>query len=231
MDLSRLKKISVAVALCFLAMQSYCQEDRIVQCLVCNGTGRDICSKCKNIGYLRCSKCNNTGYIDCNICHNRGYLPCSKCNDKGYITCKDCRGTGYSGICHQCQNSGYEICSRCDKGYITVPLNRNEIKTDKPKKAGCPKCHGKWKRPCRAYRCVSGKGVECYSCKGTGRKICEFHDIRDCTACIKGKGKLCSCKPEVGSACLYCAGTKCKKCKGRGIYILKPNGEAVIYED
>ena len=122
----------------------------VVNCSVCDGTGKKICKKCAGQGKKLCGRCSGKGAHTCETCGGRQAITCYVCNGKGtrYMPI-----SGKLTDCFECRGTGSRLCKGC---YFTSG------------KVTCGQCNGRGTKHC--YSC-SGKGsVGCDSCNSYGKK-------------------------------------------------------------
>ncbi len=74
------------------ARSSY--ADKIVQCPICDGTGKSSCADCKGIGKIKCDRCSGDGKIDCPVCGDGVGNHKGKVKKSRLKNCPNCNGTG-----------------------------------------------------------------------------------------------------------------------------------------
>ena len=180
------------------ARSSY--ADKIVQCPICDGTGKSSCADCKGIGKIKCDRCSGDGKIDCPVCgdgvgNHRGKVRksrlknCPNCNGTGRALVKELGGKRWADCC-QCGGSGqvddyyWDLCPNCHGDYEKIKA--------------CPDCDGKGEHECKSCH---GEGmVICHVCKGKGKEsivsikesilsIVKDHDASDVGLVVEKLGK------------------------------------------
>jgi hypothetical protein len=72
-------------------------DEDLVKCLNCEGSGKIECSDCEGTGAQECNKCSGSGHFEgknCDMCVGSGKLKCETCQGSGKEECSDCEGNG-----------------------------------------------------------------------------------------------------------------------------------------
>ena len=118
------------------ARSSY--ADKIVQCPICDGTGKSSCADCQGTGKIKCDRCAGDGKIDCPVCgdgvgNHRGKVRksrlknCPNCNGTGRALVKELGGKSWADCC-RCGGSGqvddyyWDVCPNCHGDYEKIKV-------------------------------------------------------------------------------------------------------------
>jgi hypothetical protein len=72
-------------------------DEDLVKCPNCEGSGKIECSDCEGSGAQECNRCSGSGHFedkDCDKCGGSGELKCDTCQGSGKEECSDCEGNG-----------------------------------------------------------------------------------------------------------------------------------------